>query len=96
MTRTQTGAGEYTTRYRKATATPPARSFAPNDLPGRSSGASSSLWPDTAYRRYRQLTLYPGERSVACPSAGMSLDEDERLRSDAEVECFLRSVAPGS
>jgi hypothetical protein len=28
--------------------------------------------------------------------AGMSLDEDERLRSDAEVECFLRSVAPGS
>jgi hypothetical protein len=31
-----------------------------------------------------------GERS------GMSLDEDERLRSDAEVERFLRSVAPGS
>jgi hypothetical protein len=24
----------------------------------------------------------------------MSLDEEERLRSDAEVECFLRSVAP--
>jgi hypothetical protein len=28
--------------------------------------------------------------------AGMSLDEDERLRSDAELERFLRSVAPGS
>jgi hypothetical protein len=28
--------------------------------------------------------------------AGMSLDEDERLRSDAEVERVLRSVAPGS
>jgi hypothetical protein len=28
--------------------------------------------------------------------SGMSLDEDERLRSDAEVECFLRSVAPRS
>jgi hypothetical protein len=27
---------------------------------------------------------------------GMSLDEDERLRSDAEVERFLRSFAPGS
>jgi len=26
----------------------------------------------------------------------MSLDEDEQLRSDAEVERFLRSVAPGS
>jgi hypothetical protein len=26
----------------------------------------------------------------------MSLDEDERLRSDAEVEPFLRSDAPGS
>jgi len=26
----------------------------------------------------------------------MSLDEDERLRSDAEVERFLRSVAPAS
>jgi hypothetical protein len=26
----------------------------------------------------------------------MSLDEDERLRSDAEVERVLRSVAPGS
>jgi hypothetical protein len=26
----------------------------------------------------------------------MSLDEDERLRSDAEVERFLRSVAPRS
>ncbi len=25
----------------------------------------------------------------------MSLDEDERLRSDAEVERVLRSVAPG-
>jgi hypothetical protein len=29
-------------------------------------------------------------------SAGMCLDEDERLRSDAEVERFLRSVAPRS
>jgi hypothetical protein len=28
--------------------------------------------------------------------AGMSLDEDERLRSDAEAEGFVRSVAPGS
>lgn len=26
----------------------------------------------------------------------MSLDEDERLSSDAEVERFLRSVAPGA
>jgi len=26
----------------------------------------------------------------------MSLDEDEQLRSDAELERFLRSVAPGS
>jgi len=26
----------------------------------------------------------------------MSLDEDERLRSDAEVERVLRSVVPGS
>jgi len=26
----------------------------------------------------------------------MSVDEDARLRSDAEIECVLRSVAPGS
>jgi hypothetical protein len=26
----------------------------------------------------------------------MYLDEDDRLRSDAEVERFLRSFAPGS
>jgi len=29
-------------------------------------------------------------------AASQSLDEDERLRSDAEVERVLRSVAPGS
>jgi hypothetical protein len=28
--------------------------------------------------------------------AGMYLDEDDRLRSDADVERFLRSVAPAS
>ena len=35
------------------------------------------------------------QRSVP-ECAGMSLDEDEWLRSDAEAEGFLRSVAPGS
>jgi hypothetical protein len=34
--------------------------------------------------------------AVMAQRSGMSLDEDERLRSDAEVKRFLRSVAPRS
>jgi len=42
-------------------------------------------------------TLLSAGHNASVPEcAGMSLDEDERLRSDAEVERVLRSVAPGS
>ena len=30
--------------------------------------------------------------TLACPSVGNSLDDDDRLRSDGEVVRFLRSV----
>src|SRR5438128_12578263 len=42
--------------------------------------------------------LLPVHRGIwpVIHAASQSLDEDERLRSDAELERFLRSVAPGS
>jgi hypothetical protein len=40
--------------------------------------------------------IYAQRGGVRLPEcAGMSLDEDERLGSDAEVERFLKSVVPG-
>jgi hypothetical protein len=45
---------------------------------------------------YSRLHTYMVRNTVVRECSGMSLDEDERLRSDAEVERVLRSVAPGS
>jgi hypothetical protein len=47
---------------------------------------SQGFWPLCSWRENPRLRK----------RAGMSLEEDERLRSDAEAEGFLRSVAPGS
>jgi hypothetical protein len=42
------------------------------------------------YHRARGEVLYEAGRRLR-KRAGMSLDEDERLRSDAEAEGFLKS-----
>ena len=86
------------------------KALTPNDFDSLEALAERLLCFVYDYRQIAQPFTAVGSASSARPSArsgnfrhhtplrarAMLLNEDERLRSDAEVERFLRSVAPGS
>jgi hypothetical protein len=58
---------------------------------------SRSICPKASAMFRTYTSRLHGRRDAALPRcAGMSLDEDDRVCSGAEVERFLRSVAPAS